>query len=46
LVKIRTDGAGFPARGEESHRGDKDKEEDEDRESNPVDLIGHDRAFA
>jgi hypothetical protein len=37
--------AGFPARGEESHHGDKDKEKEKDRESNPVNLIGHNAAF-
>jgi hypothetical protein len=39
------DRAGFPARGEETHHGDKDKEKEKDRESNPVNLIGHNTAF-
>ena len=42
FVEMFADRAGFPARGEESHHGDEDKEEEENRESNPVDLIGHD----
>jgi hypothetical protein len=39
------DRAGFPARGEEAHHGHQNKEEQENRKSNPVDLIGHDDAL-
>jgi hypothetical protein len=45
FVKMRADRTGFPARGEKAHHGDKGKEEEKDRESNPVDSIGHDTAF-
>jgi hypothetical protein len=38
---VFADRAGFPARGEKTHDGDEQKEEQEDRESNPVDLVGH-----
>jgi len=38
------DGAGFPARGEESHHGDEREEENKNRERNPFDLTGHDDA--
>jgi hypothetical protein len=41
---MRADRSRFPARGEESHHGDKDEEENENRKSNPVDPIGHDGA--
>src|SRR6267154_233267 len=46
FVKVLADRSGLPARGEKSHHGDKDKEEKENRESNPVDLIGHDDALS
>src|ERR1700722_6592899 len=39
------DRAGFPTRREESHNGDKEEEEEKNRECDPIDLIGHDDAF-
>ncbi|OIQ63070.1 hypothetical protein GALL_553930 [mine drainage metagenome] len=45
FVEMGADRTGFPARGEESHHGDEGEEEDEDRECDPVDLVGHDRAL-
>src|SRR6202011_3038979 len=45
FIEMGADWTGFPARGEESHHGDKGEEEDKDRKRYPVDLVGHDDAL-
>ena len=41
FIEMLLDLAGFPACREESHHGDEQEEENENRKRNPFDLIGH-----